>query len=207
MKSMKIDLVLTPDNNIDLADVVASMLDMSGDRPTVANAPIYAKRSIFKKIIEKAAVRVLRSTGDYTTNALLMKLKPFITDKINEYLSSNHITLSVIIGSIVKEGNIMRITLEVNSIDYKGIITHYLPQILDSLCEKDSQSILLQITDILENDKAAVIGAVLDNLGDKKKEAIVSLLVNRYNSAICEKISKYLSDQNIAVQVSQIGIE
>ena len=207
---MKLELILTPDNNKDLADVVSSMLEMSDDRPTAADSPTFARRPLFKKVIGKAAVsavRVIGATGDNTTNALLMKLRPFITDKVNEYLVKYHITASVIINSIVKEENTMKIVLEADAIDYKGIITHYLPQILDSVRKKDSQSILIQITDIIKNDKAAVIGAVLDNLSDEKKEAIVKLLVNRYHSTICEKISKYLADQNIAIQVSQIGIE
>ena len=210
MKSMKLELVLTPDNNKDLADVVASMLDMSGDRPGAEGISVLAGKSLFKRAIGKAAVgavRMIGAAGDNTTNALLMKLRPFITDKVNEYLVKYHITASVIINSVVKEDNTMKIVLEADAIDYKGIITHYLPQILDSVRKKDSQSILIQITDIIENDKAAVIGAVLDNLSDEKKEAIVKLLVNRYDRVICDKISEYLSDQNIAIKVSQIGIE
>lgn len=207
---MKAELIITADNNKDPADVIASILEKSDDRSAMARYHEHERKPLLKKVIGKAAVgavKVIGAAGDSATNALLMKLRPFITNMVNDYMAKNHITASVLINSIVKEENKMKITAEVDSIDYKGIISHYLPQIIDSVRKSDPQSILIKITDIIGNDIEAVIGAVLDNLSDEKKEAIVKLLVNRYSSTICNKISDYLADQKIEIKVSRIGIE
>lgn len=209
---MKIELRLIPNNN---QKIFQAVTDPFLDRLTLGSvmadpAPEGIGNSLLTTIgrkVAKGAVKAVGAFGDEKTNAILLKIRPMMTNRINAYLFSNDIPAAVTVNHIEIGENSMKIILDVDSIDYKGVIIKVLPLVADSVQKNEALHIVTQIFDIFGDEKAEVIGAVLDAVDDGKKEALVKLLANHYSEKISRALTDYLCGRNMEVSVSQIHVD
>ena len=208
---MKVELTVKSKDNLTLTDALNDYISKEMLNTTVISdpAPRVPQAELLRWFGGKAlkgAIKMTGYLGDNTLNSLLEKLKHILTGKINQYLDKKNISISVRLEKITKEKNEMKINIDVNNVDYSSIINKFLPDVIVSLREKDGDSVLWQITDVIKDVQPQIIKTVLNELSEEKKEQIIKILVDTYNNEICEKISGYLSDQKINFAVTNIDI-
>ena len=157
--------------------------------------------------LAKAGASLVGLFGDNAVNSCIERLKPALTEKMNEFLAQKGIYAHVTAETIEKEGESMRITFDIDGINYESIICAFLPQILAGLKEKYPDSFFWSIYDVIEDDKDTLIKAVLGNLTDEQKDRIVIILAEQYNENIKRSIEKFFAEQEIELQINKITVE
>ena len=71
-----------------------------------------------KQKLVRGAVRAAEWLNDDTTNSLLKVFKPLIAVKINDYLQTNDISATIEVARIMREGEKVKLTLNLDEIDY-----------------------------------------------------------------------------------------
>ena len=164
-------------------------------------------KGTLKGSLAKAGASILGLFGDNTVNSCLERLKPSLTAELNGFIAQKGIDAHITAEIIEKVDESMRVTFDIDGINYKSIICTFLPQILDGLKEERPDSFLRSIYDVIADNTEAVIKAVLGNLTDEQKNRIVIIIAEQYNENIKRSVEKFFTEQEIELQIKKISVD
>lgn len=190
---MKIKIVLAPSGKKNLNDTIADTVHQKVD-----NLPLKAGILVGYKL---AGI-----FGDSGTNTALSLVRGIFEKIAKDNLHKNHIYADVKKLTVEKNGEKLDVTLEAENILYSKSITENFQRIMDGLKKLPEDHIVIKVLDTLQDDKAAVVSALLDAVSEEKKEAIIKLLVGEFHEKLCSFIAKLLSDNNIQLTVKTISL-
>ena len=201
--------LVSTNKNRSIMDIVAKTAkDLTARKEDIISS-IGKRRSIRdlvkNKLIDGAA-KTLDLMSEDVANSIFSYLAPAFDNTINDYLTKNKIRADISTGEIKKEGEKMKITLNVSDIDYEGIIIKFLPDIIKSLKTKDPENYVWKIHSVIEKDQDEVVRAVLGKISNSKKEEIIEIVITQYKNSICNAISDFLEKQDIGLAVDDLCV-
>jgi len=104
--------------------------------------------------------------------------------------------------------NDLKVSITLQDVKYTDIINDLIPMILDGIKRKESNEILFKALDVIGDDRDTVINSVLNSISDAKKEAIMFLIVEKYQEKLCKilnkKLAKHLTEH---LKISTLNFE
>jgi len=99
----------------------------------------------------------------------------------------------------------MKITLDINDIDYGALVEVFLPMVHDKLAEKDvtGPAILAKIAGM----PPSIAGKMIDMLPQETKDELVVYLINSNKGKIAELLQNTLANKGIELRIDDIEIE
>lgn len=125
----------------------------------------------------------------------ILKLLQDLTDKNQMPVNIDKLVFEKGAGSCIVAEAIAEI------VDYKALINRFLPRIIEKAAKSDT--VAGEIAELLKDEQEAIVSAVLDEVDDTKKNAIVSLLVKRYQKEICS----YLTELSLIIGMKHLIVE
>ena len=190
---MKIKAVLNPVGGKNLNDSIYDIIDTQ------------IKEDI-KKIAIKATYWAFGIFGDNGNNKLFALVCSFFEDFANKIMHENSIYASAKNLDITKNGDELFVSVDVEDVDYTKSVTLNKQRIIDGLKNISPDNIAWNILDLLEEDTDVILSSVLKTEKKKKKESIIRLLINQFQSNICNAISNALADGKIALSIKSLYI-
>ena len=204
---MKLILTLSSTNkNKSIMDILAQLATESMEARRQENELPPTRTSGLKKLLIKSAAKTVELIGEDAVNSVFAMLKSTLGRVINENLQQNDIQVAFNVEQIVKDDDRMKVTLKLDSINYKGVINRFLPEILFSLRENDPDNYMWNVYDIVSDDQPKIVKAVMDIISNDKKEEIIALMISQNKAVLCDKISGLLAAQNIEVSIDDIRV-
>lgn len=203
---------LSPKDNKKLIDIVNGIVDSDSNKEKDTqeknnDSPAFTNLKKLKTMAVKGMIGVVDSLGDNAVNIALQKFKPIVRGALSHFFIKNGIVADINDITLVKEGNTMRVTAEIDNIDYVSIIDKFLPIIFGALKKKDPDNILCAIADVLDENLTDIIKATLNSVSGEKKEQIIKLLILHYHDTICRKSSEIMSEHQINMEVTSIEVK
>lgn len=191
---MKLHLIVVPNGQKNLHDTMYDIIEKK------ANAGFWT----FGVKLGYDAVTFL---GNGTTNFVLQKIIfPMFKDNASVYLTDAEFSAVTNKTNIKLIGNTAIVTLDLNEIDYLGILKRNLDTILDAVKKIYPDIIAWDILDILSDDKDTAVNAVLNSVSDSKKEEIVKLIIKKFETNFCNAITDALKDQEIELAAKNLTV-
>ena len=99
----------------------------------------------------------------------------------------------------------MKITLELNEIDYGALAEQFLPLVKDKLAEKDGTgaAILSKIAGM----PPSIAAKMVDLLPQETKDEIAVMLVNKNKGKIIETIIEYAAKKGLSFRIDDFEVE
>ena len=99
----------------------------------------------------------------------------------------------------------MKITLEINEIDYGALVEMFLPLVREKLAEKESTgSVILAKIAGMPTDIAAKL---VDVLPQDTKDEIAVMLVNQNKQKIIETVTEYAAKKGLSFRIDHFEVE
>ena len=156
--------------------------------------------------IIKGAIKMTEFLGDDNQIKLLALFKNKLVEILNEFLSNNDI--SVVVKSAEPElvnRCVLSIIADIESINYAELSNKFTPLLIEAAKERSNNSVFVSICDILNNDTVTMFKALLNSVPDEKKERILKIIIDAYQTPLCVKLSELLKSKSILVDVSEIN--
>ena len=193
-----------------IMDILTQLAAESLGRKQIDSEPSTTRSATIKKTFKerliKGAAKTVGLIGEDVVNSVFSMLKPTLGKIINENLQQNNIPAFISIEQIIKEYEKMKITVDINSINYEGVINRFLPDIIHALREKDPGNYLWKVYDIVSDDQPAIVKAVMNTISNEKKEEIIEMMIVQNEKIICDKISELLTAQRIEISVDDVSV-
>lgn len=207
---MKLVFTVTSTNeNKSIMDVIAQVAAESLEQRHEEREPSSHSggfKSFVRGKLIKGAARTVELIGSDAVNSVFSMLKPKLGRIINENLQQNDIAAVFLVEDIVKEDEKMKVTVNLESINYTRVINRFLPEIIRTIRDGDPSNYLWKIYDVISDDQPRIVKAVMDTISDAKKEEIIEMMILQNKDLICDKISGLLTAQNIAISVDNIYV-
>ena len=99
----------------------------------------------------------------------------------------------------------MKITLELNEIDYGALVEQFLPMVRDPLAEKDGTgaAILAKVAGM----PPSIAAKMVDVLPQETKDEIAVMLVNKNKEKIIETIMEYAAQKGLSFRIDDFEVE
>ena len=99
----------------------------------------------------------------------------------------------------------MKITLELNDIDYSALVKVLLPVIQTKLEEKDGAiaSILAKVAGM----SPGIAGKMIDMMPQETKDEIAIMLINKNRDKIIENVLKYANQEGIHFRIDNFEVK
>ena len=99
----------------------------------------------------------------------------------------------------------MKITLDINDIDYGALVEVFLPLVHDKLAEKDGTgtAILAKIAGM----PPSIAGKMIDMLPQETKDEIAVMLVNKNKEKIVESVMEYAEKKGILFRIDNFDVQ
>lgn len=190
---MKINIILSPNGKKNLNDTIYDVIDncVPGD---------------VQKFGAKAAHWTFGIFGDGGTNALFSLAKPIFENLAKSFFNDNNIYASPHNLVLTKKGEELHGSIDIENIDYLKSITKNQQRIIDGLKTLAPDNVAWAIIDVIDDDTDDILTSVLTTVNNKKKEAIIKLLVNEFHSNICKAFTDFMADAKIGLAVKKITI-
>ncbi len=158
--------------------------------------------------IAKGILKIIpQQTKDKVAFDVIVQNKDKIIESINNYFSSNQITI-IINDILIKEPSkagysMLKFEISLNEIDYNSVITNLLPMILNNMSMKDDKSgelakVLLDMNEIPNQ----MIIAALNVLPQEAKDELVVKISSLYKEEIIDSLNHLVGEQHITAVVS-----
>ena len=204
---MKLTLTLVSTNeNKSIMDVLAQLATEAMERKQAENVSASPYSGGLKKLLIKGAAKTVEFIGEDAVNSVYSMLKPALAKIINDNLQQNRIPASFLVEQIKKDQEKMKVTLTLDSINYKGMINRFLPDILESAREHDPDNYVWRVYDVISDDQPKIVKVVMDTISNEKKDEIIELMILQYKNNLCDIISSLLVVENIELAVDDISI-
>lgn len=191
---MKIYAVLTPNNKKNLNDNIYDIIDN------------HITDNIQKAGV-KAAYWTFNIFGDNGSNALFSLAKSKFEGLIKGALKNNHIFANVRNIILIKSEEKLNVSIEIVDIDYFQSIIKNKQRIIDGLKNLSPNNVVWDILNLLQDDTDVMLSTILKTIDDKKKEAIIKILLNQFDSTLCSYLTKILNDNKIGLAVKNIKLD
>ena len=116
------------------------------------------------------------------------------------YLNNEKVTVE-------KDHEMLNVTATARNIEYSKSLAENYNRIMDGLKQLPADHIVRKILDTLQDDKIAVVSALLDAISEKKKEAIIKLLIGEFHESLCAFLTKLLNDNKIELAIKKISFD
>lgn len=187
-------------------DVLAQLATEAMERKQAENVSASPYSGGLKKLLIKGAAKTVEFIGEDAVNSVYSMLKPALAKIINDNLQQNRIPASFLVEQIKKDQEKMKVTLTLDSINYKGMINRFLPDILESAREHDPDNYVWRVYDVISDDQPKIVKVVMDTISNEKKDEIIELMILQYKNNLCDIISSLLVVENIELAVDDISI-
>lgn len=185
---MNIMIKLVPNSGKGLDDTVCDMVDNLDSNVAV-------------KLAIKAGYRTTGVFGDDATNTVVSWFNGVVMEITRKMLKDNHIYAEVKKITVEKEEETLRLALEVDHIQYEKSLIKNLKRIVSGLQKLPEDHIVRTILDILQEDKEAVVSALLSAISDEKKEDIIKVLVEKYHDNLCSLLTNLINENKINLAI------
>ena len=205
---MKLLLTLVSTNeNKSIIDILAQIAAESLDQKHTEkiSAPRSGRiGSLVKNKLIKGVAKTVEFIGEDAVNSVFTMLKPSLSKLINENLQQNKIPAVFLVEEINMDLDKMNITVNLESINYTGVINRFLPEILFSLRDKDPENYMWRVYDVISDEQPRIVKAVMDTINNEKKEEIIEMMILQNKDSICDTVSSLLAAENIEISVENI---
>lgn len=191
---MKLNIALTANGEKNLNDAICDIIDAH------INGGI-------QKLSIKAIYRTFGILGDNGNNALFSMVCLFFENVAKNLLKQNNIYATAKNLVLTKTGEELQASVDLEDIDYTKSITMNQQRIIDALKNFLPDNVTWDILDILQDDADTIVSSVLETVNNEKKELIIKLLINTFQSNICSTISNLLTDNKIDFSVKRISLD
>lgn len=99
----------------------------------------------------------------------------------------------------------MKITLELNEIDYGALVEQFLPLVRDKLAEKDGT--VAAILSKVAGMPPAIAAKMVDVLPQETKDEIAVMLVNKNKEKIIETIMEYAAKKGLSFRIDDFEVK
>lgn len=99
----------------------------------------------------------------------------------------------------------MKITLDIDNIDYGALAELFLPLIHDKLAEKDGAAVAI-LTKIA-GMPPMLTGKMIDMLPQDAKDEIAAMLVNKNKEKIIESVTKFAAQKGLSFPIDDFSVE
>lgn len=192
---MRIQVTLTPDKSKTIHDSIRKSID--------------AYVAVGLNLVAKLAYNIASYPGNDSLNQGLRLLLsvPKIKNKLIGYVSADDYAAlrDGLTVAIVRDTQGC-VTLNTDGVSVNGILKKNLPVVLDAVKKADKDNIARNILDILQDDAALILTHALSSLSEEKTEAIVRLLVRKYQSALCEALTTLLRKKKCDFVIREIAV-
>ena len=204
---MELVLTLSSTNeNKTIMDILAQLASESIEQKRMESEQQSSRSSLIKRLLIKGAAKTVEFIGEDAVNSVFSMLKTTLGRVINENLSQNNIPAAFVVEEIIKLDALVKVTLKLDSINYKGVINRFLPEILFSLREEDPANYMWRVYDVISDDQPSIVRAVMDTISNDKKDEIIELMILENKNILCDKISDLLAASNIEIAVDDIFV-
>ena len=99
----------------------------------------------------------------------------------------------------------MKITLELNEIDYGALAEQFLPLVKDKLAEKDGTgaAILSKIAGM----PPSIAAKMVDLLPQETKDELAVMLVNKNKERVIETVMEYAAQKGLSFRIDDFEVE
>ena len=208
---MKLILTLVSANdNKSIMDILAQLAADTMEQKSQENESSSGSSALGKLVknkLIKGAAKTVELLGEDAVNSVFSLLKTTIGKTINDNLAQNKIPADFIVEEIKKEFDEVKITLKLDSINYKGVINRFLPDIIDSARENDPDNYVWRVYDVISDDQPKIVKAVMDTISNDKKDEIIGMMIYQHRQSLCDIISSLLIAENIEISVEDIDVD
>jgi len=99
----------------------------------------------------------------------------------------------------------MKITLDINDIDYGALVELYLPMVRDKLTEKDGTGIAILAK--IAGMPPSIAGKMIDMLPQETKNEIAVMLVNKNKDKIIESVTEYAEKKGLSFRIDGFEVK
>ena len=207
---MKLLLTLVSTNeNKTVVDILAQLAADSLEQKNMEkiSAPRSGRiGSLVKNKLIKGMAKTVELIGEEAVNSVFTMLKPKLSRIINENLQQNKIPAVFSVEEIITDLDKINITVNLDSINYTGVINRFLPDILYSLRENDPDNYMWRVYDVISDEQPRIVKAVMDTINNEKKEEIIEMMILQNKDSLCDKVSDLLAAENIEISVDNIYV-
>lgn len=106
---------------------------------------------------------------------------------------------------IFEKGNNMKITIELDNIDYGALVEQLLPLVGDKLSDKDgiSNTILAKFLSM----PPSVAKSMINLMPQSKKDELAVSLLNKHKETITRKITQTAKDKGFSFKINKFEVE
>ena len=204
---MKLLLTLVSANEKkSIMDILTQLAAESIEQKHAESESSSSRSGLLKKILIKGAAKTVEFIGEDAVNSVFSMLKSTLGRMINENLQQNKIPAAFLVEEIRKEDDRIKVTLELDSINYKGVINRFLPEIIFSARENDPENYIWKVYDVISDDQPNIVKALMDTISNDKKEEIVGMMIFHYRNDLCDIISSVLIAEGIEISIDDIDV-
>lgn len=192
---MLINIKLWPNSKKNLNDTIYDIIDIIPNKTDVEKFGI------------KAGYWTAGIFGDGGTNTVFSWVSDIFKNLIENIMKNNHIYADIQKVTVEKDHEMLNVTATARSIEYSKSLAENYNRIMDGLKQLPADHIVRKILDTLQDDKIAVVSALLDAISEKKKEAIIKLLIGEFHESLCAFLTKLLNDNKIELAIKKISFD
>ncbi len=191
---MKIKIQVKPNGKKNLNDTIYDIID------------IIPNKTDIEKFGIKAGYWTAGIFGDGGTNTVFSWVGDIFKDLAKNAMQNNHIYADILKVTVEKDHETLNVTVIAENIEYSKSLSENYERIMDGLKQLPADHTVRKVLDTLQNDKNKVVSALLDAISEKKKEAIIKLLIEEYHESLRGFITKLLNDNKIQLAIKEISL-
>lgn len=192
---MLINIKLWPNSKKNLNDTIYDIIDIIPNKTDVEKFGI------------KAGYWTAGIFGDGGTNTVFSWVSDIFKNLTENIMKNNHIYADIQKVTVEKDHETLNVTATARNIEYSKSLAENYNRIMDGLKQLPADHIVRKILDTLQDDKIAVVSALLDAISEKKKEEIIKLLIGEFHESLCAFLTKLLNDNKIELAIKKISFD
>ena len=99
----------------------------------------------------------------------------------------------------------MKITFELNEIDYGALVEQFLPLVRDKLAEKDGT--VAAILSKVAGTPPSIAAKMVDVLPQETKDELAVMLVNKNKERVIETVMEYAAQKGLSFRIDDFEVE
>ena len=192
---MLINIKLWPNSKKNLNDTIYDIIDIIPNKTDVEKFGI------------KAGYWTAGIFGDGGANTVFSWVSDIFKNLTENIMKNNHIYADIQKVTVEKDHEMLNVTATARNIEYSKSLAENYNRIMDGLKQLPADHIVRKILDTLQDDKIAVVSALLDAISEKKKEEIIKLLIGEFHESLCAFLTKLLNDNKIELAIKKISLD